>query len=71
MTTNSLHEFGPVPSGAAAYLPIKEACSLSRLSRTTLYKLIGENRLQKRKVGRKTYILKQDLDALFGGENGQ
>ncbi|GAA0439542.1 MULTISPECIES: helix-turn-helix transcriptional regulator [Sphingomonas] len=50
------------------YISIKEACAETHLSKTTLYKLMAENRLRRLKVGRKTYLSVAELKALFGGE---
>jgi len=42
-------------------LSITEACSASRIGRTTLYSAINAGELRARKVGRRTVVLHQDL----------
>lgn len=44
---------------------IREACRVSSLGRTRLYQLIGEGRLEVRKVGKRTLILARSLRALI------
>ncbi|MBU1607184.1 MAG: helix-turn-helix domain-containing protein [Alphaproteobacteria bacterium] len=46
---------------------ISEAVRVSGLSRTTLYKLIHEKRLEKRKIGKRTLIPAASLRALIEG----
>lgn len=43
-------------------LTIPEACRALNIGRTTLYRLIDEGRLQVRKVGRKSLILRADVE---------
>lgn len=47
---------------------VKEACRVSSLGRTRLYQLIGENRLEARKIGKRTIIPAASLRALIAGE---
>ncbi|MBL0767766.1 helix-turn-helix domain-containing protein [Sphingopyxis sp. DHUNG17] len=47
---------------------INEACRVSSLGRTRLYQLIGEGRLESRKVGKRTLIPAASLRALVIGE---
>lgn len=47
---------------------IAEACRVSSLGRTRLYGLIGEGRLQSRKIGKRTLIPAASLRALIEGE---
>jgi len=44
-------------------LTINEAVSYSGIGRTTLYRIIGENRICLRKLGKRSLILKADIDA--------
>jgi excisionase family DNA binding protein len=46
-------------------LRIKEAAAVSGLSRSTLYKLLGENKLRAVKVGGRRLILRESLLALL------
>jgi excisionase family DNA binding protein len=47
---------------------INEACRVSSLGRTRLYQLIGEGRLDVRKIGKRTLIPAASLRALIQGE---
>jgi excisionase family DNA binding protein len=47
---------------------IADACRVSSLGRTRLYQLIGEGRLEVRKVGKRTLIPAASLRALIEGE---
>lgn len=58
------HERIPEP---IAY-SVADACRVSSLGRTRLYQLIGEGRLEVRKVGKRTLIPAASLRALIEGE---
>jgi len=45
---------------------VGDAARAYGLSRTTLYKLLSEGRLQSVKIGRRRLILRDSLDALLG-----
>lgn len=47
---------------------INEACRVSSLGRTRLYQLIGEGRLEARKIGKRTLIPASSLRALIAGQ---
>jgi excisionase family DNA binding protein len=47
---------------------INEACRVSSLGRTRLYQLIGEGKLDVRKIGKRTLIPAASLRALVNGE---
>jgi excisionase family DNA binding protein len=47
---------------------VADACRVSSIGRTRLYQLIGEGRLQARKVGKRTLIPASSLRALIEGE---
>lgn len=47
---------------------INEACHVSSLGRTRLYQLIGEGKLDVRKIGKRTLIPAASLRALINGE---
>ncbi|NRD88531.1 excisionase [Sphingopyxis sp. BSNA05] len=48
---------------------INEACRVSSLGRTRIYQLIGEKRLQVRKIGKRTLIPAASLRNLISGES--
>jgi len=47
---------------------IREACRVSSLGRTRLYQLIGEGKLDARKIGKRTLIPAASLRTLISGE---
>lgn len=47
---------------------VADACRVSSIGRTRLYQLIGEGRLQARKIGKRTLIPAASLRALIDGE---
>lgn len=44
---------------------VNEVVSLTGLGRTTVFKLMDEGKLRRRKVGARTLILSEDVDALL------
>jgi len=44
---------------------ISEACRVSSLGRTKIYQLIGEGKLESRKLGKRTLVLADSLDELI------
>ena len=44
-------------------LSVKEACKYSSIGRTTLYKLLKNGLITARKCGRRTIVLRDELDA--------
>lgn len=58
--------FGQSPEPLA--YSVADACRVSSIGRTRLYQLIGEGRLQARKVGKRTLIPAASLRALIEGE---
>jgi len=48
---------------------VADACRVSSIGRTRLYQLIGEGRLQARKIGKRTLIPAASLRALIEGES--
>ena len=46
---------------------VADACRVSSLGKTQLYKLIGEGRLETRKIGKRTLIPAASLRALIEG----
>jgi len=45
-------------------VPIPEACRLIGVGRSTLYKLIDSGHIKPRKIGRRTLLIIEELDAL-------
>ena len=50
---------------------IPEACAMTGLGRSTIYRLFDEGKLQKRKVGKRTLILISDLSDYINGLTDQ
>lgn len=48
---------------------VKEACRVSSLGRTRLYQLIGEGRIEVRRIGKRTLIPAASLRALIDGQD--
>lgn len=48
-------------------LSIEEVRSATGLGRTKIYALIGSGELKARKIGKRTIILKEDLEAFLSG----
>ena len=48
-------------------LSIEEARAATGLGRTKLYQLINSGELKARKIGKRTIILRDDLDAFLSG----
>lgn len=48
-------------------LSIEEVCAATGLGRTKLYQAIGSGALPAKKLGKRTLILKADLDAFLAG----
>lgn len=46
------------------YVTVKNAMELTQLSETTLYRAIEDGRLHRFKVGRRTLLLREEVDAL-------
>ena len=59
-----MHATSPTDCTPAA-LSIKEACRYAAIGQTKLYSLIKDGKLTKRKLGRRTVILRAELDALL------
>ena len=54
---------GGVPPLAVS---VRECCELTSLSRTTCFELIRENRLEVRRIGRRTLVLMRSINSLLG-----
>jgi len=50
---------------AKEFLTISDTCTLINVSRTTLYRMIKDQRINSAKVGRRVIIRKSDLNQLF------
>jgi excisionase family DNA binding protein len=61
-----MHEKSLQPTPLA--VSVREACRLSALGRTTIYKLIQEGQLCRIKIGRRTLIRFDDLAKLVSPE---
>jgi excisionase family DNA binding protein len=57
----------PILAAQKAALSVKEACRYAGISRSFLYTLFDERKLPRLKAGRRTLILKCDLDAYLAG----
>ncbi len=44
---------------------IDEVCALTGIGRTKVYQLVGNGKLKARKLGKRTIILKDDLEAFL------
>ena len=60
--SNTSPEFEPLAYSVA------DACRVSSIGRTRLYQLIGEGRLEAKKIGKRTLIPAASLRALIEGE---
>jgi excisionase family DNA binding protein len=73
LTRSQLNGDNPVNTAKANSEPlaysVSEACRVSSLGRTLLYRLIGEGRLEVRKIGRRTLITSASLRALIEGQD--
>lgn len=58
----------PLPVEPLVY-SVREACQVSRIGRTTLYKLMSEGKIEARKVGKRRLIVAASLRALFEGDD--
>jgi excisionase family DNA binding protein len=52
-------------NSAQEYFEINEAAQIMRVSRRTLYRLIEEKKLKKKKILSRTVILKDDIQSFF------
>lgn len=50
------------------FLSISEVCQLFKVSRTTVWRLMKEGKVQAAKIGRKKFITRSSIDALFQPE---
>jgi excisionase family DNA binding protein len=64
-----MHERNPPHAPLA--VSIREACRLSALGRTTIYKLIADGRLTPIKIGRRTLIRFDDLEKLVSSSEAR
>lgn len=48
-----------------SYLSVRDACSLLTISRTTLWRLIGDRKIKSVKLGRRIVISRSSIDKLF------
>lgn len=57
-----------IEQGAPLAYSVNEACRVSSIGRTRLYQLIGEGRLEVRKIGKRTLIPAASLRSLVTGQ---
>jgi len=50
---------------AKDFLTVQEVCQLFKVSRTTVWRLTKENKVQSAKIGRKKFITRASINALF------
>jgi excisionase family DNA binding protein len=55
-------------SNSRSLVSIKEACTMLGIARTTLYRLINEDRLATRRIGRRTLIPASEIQTILDGE---
>jgi excisionase family DNA binding protein len=54
------------------WLSVQEAHGYARISRALLYQLIKAGKLKARKIGRRTLLCREEIDALIeGGADGR
>jgi len=53
---------------AKDFLSVKEVCQLFKVSRTTVWRLTKEGKVHSAKIGRKKFITRASIDALFNPE---
>jgi excisionase family DNA binding protein len=57
----------PAPDLQREGLSILEACTVAGIGRTKIYEAISEGRLKARKYGKRTIVLRTDLQAFLSG----
>ncbi|MBX7540326.1 helix-turn-helix domain-containing protein [Qipengyuania sp. GH29] len=57
------------PNTTAKLLSINDACAILGLGRTSVYRMIKDGALQARRIGRRTLILREELEAILDGSN--
>ncbi len=48
-------------------LSVEEVCAATGLGRTKIYQLANSGKLKARKIGKRTIVLKNDLEAFLNG----
>lgn len=54
-------------SSLGKLVSINDACALLGLGRTSIYKMINDGALQARRIGRRTLILREEIETIFNG----
>ena len=57
------------PNTRAKLVSINDACAVLGIGRTSVYKLIKDGALQARRIGRRTLLLREELEALLNDSN--
>lgn len=64
-----LHNSKDAQRPSADYLTTEEFCEVVKVSRTTVFKWIKDGLISKRKVGRKTYIHRDQVNKVFNSSD--
>ena len=57
------------PNTTAKLVSINDACAILGLGRTSVYGMIKDGTLQARRIGRRTLLLKEGIEAILDGTN--
>ena len=57
------------PNTTAKLVSINDTCAILGLGRTSIYKLINDGALQTRRIGRRTLLLREEIEAILNGSN--
>ena len=57
------------PNTAAKLVSINDACAFLGLGRTSVYRMVKDGTLQARRIGRRTLILREELEAILDDSN--
>ena len=57
------------PNTRAKLVSINDACVILGLGRTSVYRMIKDGALQTRRIGRRTLILREELEAILDGSD--
>jgi excisionase family DNA binding protein len=62
----------PFPEPIAQVFSVQDACRFLTIRRTLFYKLVADGALKTNKIGRRTVVLRSELERLLGvaGSNG-
>ena len=57
------------PNTTAKLVSINDACAILGLGRTSVYGMLKDGTLQARRIGRRTLLLREELEAILDGSN--